>query len=65
MIPKDTAQAPEGFDPLSAKTVCKRCGEDSRLRIIIPSFKPGYEERLYECTACKESETVFLFLRLQ
>jgi hypothetical protein len=65
MIPIDTAQAPESFDPFSEKTVCKRCGEDLRLRIIIPSFKPGYDERLYECTVCRDSETVFLFSRLQ
>ena len=41
---------------------CAKCGKLTALKVLMPSFKPGYEERLFECSGCGHAETVFIKL---
>jgi hypothetical protein len=45
-----------------AEPRCDNCDKLVFATIVMPSHKPGHEERLYECKACKHSETVFVEL---
>jgi transcription elongation factor Elf1 len=44
----------------SDTTPCAKCGKPTALRILMPSFKRGFEERLFECPGCGHAETVFI-----
>jgi ribosomal protein L37E len=50
------------FHPNATEATCIKCGKLTFLRIMMPSFKRGYEERLFECSACGHCETVFIKL---
>ena len=39
---------------------CTKCNAPSLLRVVTPSEKPGFGERLYQCTACGHSETLLI-----
>jgi hypothetical protein len=50
------------FAPNAAEIVCSQCGRIALLRVVIHSFKPGFEERFLECSTCSHTETVFVEL---
>jgi hypothetical protein len=39
---------------------CSQCNAPAMLRIVMPSDKPGYDQRQYECIICKHSETLLV-----
>ena len=46
----------------NAEAHCAKCGKLTSLKVLMPSLKRGYEERLFECPACSYAETVFIKL---
>jgi len=54
--------APMASLPSKNEPRCKKCDKLVHSMIVMPSSKPGHEERLYRCAACKHSETVFVEL---
>ena len=41
---------------------CAKCGELTVLRVLMPTLRPGYEERFFECPFCRHPETLFIKL---
>ena len=46
----------------NAQSRCAKCGSLTESKVMTPSVRPEYEERLYECLDCGHAETVFVKL---
>jgi hypothetical protein len=46
----------------NAEVLCAKCGKLTSPKVLLPSLKRGYEERLFECPARSYMETVFIKL---
>jgi ribosomal protein S27AE len=56
------AQSAMAVHPNTTEATCTKCGKLTFLKVIMPSFKSDHEERLFECSGCGHSETVFVKL---
>jgi hypothetical protein len=46
----------------NAEPHCAKRGNLTSFKVLVPSVKRDYEERLFECPACSYAETVFIKL---